>query len=196
MGLKDFFENVTYDISCKIDEIKDTAENIKDTFDYEFENKKYEFNERKEMFLSQTSDAREKISNTLHTVGNFTDANLGYGISGIFESKREAKKGDHIKVKRIKYNLERNLYTHHGIYCGDGQVIHYLREGVRITSLEEFADGEKVHILSEIQSPRRYDADEIISRAKSRLFECEYNLINNNCENFARWCRNGKEFWE
>lgn len=196
MGLKDFFENISYDISCKVDDIKDTFENIKDTFDYEVENKKYEFNERKEMFLLQTSDTREKISNTIHTAGNFLDANFGDGIGELFECRREAKKGDHLKVKRIEYDLGRNLYTHHGIYCGDGQVIHYLREGVRITSLEEFAAGEKIHILSDSQSPKRYDSDEIVSRGKSRLYECDYNLINNNCENFARWCRNGKEPWE
>ncbi|MDU5033019.1 lecithin retinol acyltransferase family protein [Clostridium perfringens] len=121
----------------------------------------------------------------MHIVGSFIDVNFGYGISEIFESNRKDKKEDYLKVKR--YNLGRNLYNHHGIYCEDGQVIYYLREGVRITFLEKSGNGEKVHILSEIQSPRKYDTEEIISRAKSRLFECEYNSINNNCENFVRW---------
>jgi Lecithin retinol acyltransferase len=35
---------------------------------------------------------------------------------------------------------------------------------------------------------KRLGADEAVARAKSRLGECGYNLLNNNCEHFARWC--------
>ncbi|EOU1694827.1 hypothetical protein M1Z46_002014 [Clostridium perfringens] len=65
--------------------------------------------------ITNKSDAREKISNILHVVGSFTDVNFGYEISEIFESNRKDKKEDYLKVKR--YNLGRNLYNHHGIYC-------------------------------------------------------------------------------
>jgi hypothetical protein len=36
-----------------------------------------------------------------------------------------------------------------------------------------------------------YSPEETIQRAKSRLGETQYNLIENNCENFAIWCKTG-----
>ncbi len=35
---------------------------------------------------------------------------------------------------------------------------------------------------------KRYSADEIVSRARSRLGEDSYSLVFNNCEHFAIWC--------
>lgn len=34
-------------------------------------------------------------------------------------------------------------------------------------------------------------ADEVVSRARSRLGEREYHLLKNNCEHFAMWCKTG-----
>ena len=36
-----------------------------------------------------------------------------------------------------------------------------------------------------------FSAEETIKRAKSRIGETEYNLITNNCEHFAMWCKTG-----
>ena len=36
-----------------------------------------------------------------------------------------------------------------------------------------------------------YTPEETIQRARSRLKEAEYNLITNNCEHFAIWCKTG-----
>lgn len=36
-----------------------------------------------------------------------------------------------------------------------------------------------------------YTPEETIARAKSRLGETDYNLITNNCEHFALWCKTG-----
>ncbi len=36
-----------------------------------------------------------------------------------------------------------------------------------------------------------YSAEETIQRAKGRLGETKYNLITNNCEHFAIWCKTG-----
>ncbi len=36
-----------------------------------------------------------------------------------------------------------------------------------------------------------YSPEETIERAKSRLGESSYNLLNNNCEHFAIWCKTG-----
>ncbi|MFC7685778.1 lecithin retinol acyltransferase family protein [Ureibacillus sp. GCM10028918] len=92
--------------------------------------------------------------------------------------------GDHLWVQRFQY-------THHGIYYGDGQVIHYLIEGVTVDSLETFADGSIVRRKNAYQSPTNYSPNEIITRAQSRLGEYSYNLVFNNCEHFCRWCRKG-----
>lgn len=40
---------------------------------------------------------------------------------------------------------------------------------------------------------RVYSPKETIKRAKSRLGESDYNLITNNCEHFAIWCKTGIE---
>jgi len=36
-----------------------------------------------------------------------------------------------------------------------------------------------------------YSPSEVVARAKSRLHEQKYNLIFNNCEHFAIWCKTG-----
>ena len=98
------------------------------------------------------------------------------------------KHGDHIYVWRPPLN-----FTHHGIDCGDGTVIHYTGElgekvnaCVRQTSKDEFLKGGEEHV-------REYgecdSADIVIARAKSRLGEPRYHLAFNNCEHFATWCK-------
>lgn len=92
--------------------------------------------------------------------------------------------GDHLWVQRFQY-------THHGIYYGDGRLIHYLIEGVTVDSLETFADGSIVRRKNSYQSPTKYSPEEIITRAQSKIGEDSYNLAVNNCEHFCRWCRKG-----
>jgi hypothetical protein len=90
----------------------------------------------------------------------------------------------------------RRGYTHHGIYAGQGSVLHYaglardLRPGpVEEVSLEHFANGRPVHI--ECRSTPAFDAQDIVSRARSRLGESRYRLLTNNCEHFSEWSRFG-----
>lgn len=90
-------------------------------------------------------------------------------------------KGDHIFVQRFGY-------THHGIYDGYGGVYHYILENVSWDSIESFANGMPIKVK---QSKCKYDPSTIIDRARSRLWENEYNLVFNNCEHFAKWCRSG-----
>ena len=54
--------------------------------------------------------------------------------------------GDHIYVDRLG-----GVYSHHGIFCGDGEVIHFngsnwLQSSVHRTSLECFARGDTVQV--------------------------------------------------
>lgn len=44
-------------------------------------------------------------------------------------------------------------------------------------------------VMKNIKNFQRYNSMETIKRAKSRLGEKNYNLVTNNCEHFAIWCK-------
>ncbi|HEU5038124.1 MAG TPA: lecithin retinol acyltransferase family protein [Nocardioides sp.] len=95
-------------------------------------------------------------------------------------------RGDHVYVRR-------RTYSHHGIDCGDGTVIHYVgpRRSVRRierTSWAEFAAGAEVHVRP---YRTRLPADEIVRHAESRIGTEGYSLVTNNCEHFATWASTG-----
>ena len=92
------------------------------------------------------------------------------------------------------------LITHHGIYVGGNEVIHYSPDckgkiKIHRVSLEKFADGREIRCLSEAESPLKYSRQEAVRRAFHRVDEQDYDLFGNNCENFVRWCRSGGEEW-
>jgi len=92
--------------------------------------------------------------------------------------------GDHLKVPR-----QHGLFLHHGIDLGDGTVAHYLegREILR-SPLEIFSRGEKPTVVSHKTSSEK---SVTLRRALSRIGEQRYNLLFNNCEHFANWCKTG-----
>lgn len=100
-------------------------------------------------------------------------------------------KGDRIYVYRNLWQLD-GLYGHHGIDCGDGTVIHYRKpsETIERTSLETFARGNPVYV-AKYNDGFGYIPDAVVERAESRLGERKYNLLFNNCEHFASWCKTG-----
>lgn len=96
--------------------------------------------------------------------------------------------GDHVSVSR-------GAYSHHGIFIGEGTIIHYSGEvlnktgaSVRSSALDTFASGRTVTV---VQYGACDAAPVVVRRARSRLGECDYELIGNNCEHFARWCKTG-----
>ncbi|MGE8653361.1 MAG: lecithin retinol acyltransferase family protein [Acinetobacter gandensis] len=101
--------------------------------------------------------------------------------------------GLHVKVSR-------GVYTHHGIYIGDNQVIHYsgfaeaFKKGaIEQTSLESFLGGvDDFKVVNYPSHQNIYSLEEIVHRAQSCLGEDDYNLFFNNCEHFACWCVTGK----
>ncbi|AVH69993.1 lecithin retinol acyltransferase family protein [Nostoc sp. 'Lobaria pulmonaria (5183) cyanobiont'] len=94
--------------------------------------------------------------------------------------------GDHIYVSLWTNG---NPFTHHGIDCGDGTVIHYDGQRICLVSKNAFAEGKTIHI----KEYGKCDADEIIvQRAKTRLREDKYCPASNNCEHFAFYCKTGK----
>jgi hypothetical protein len=91
----------------------------------------------------------------------------------------------------------RRGYCHHGVYVGNGRVVHYSgfsgglwQSGpVEEVSLSRFAIGHAVRI---IEHPKpAYSPEEIVLRARSRLGENDYRLLTNNCEHFCNWCVSG-----
>ena len=91
----------------------------------------------------------------------------------------------------------RRGYTHHGIYVGEGKVVHYAglhralaRGPIEEVSLEEFADGQDIVVKS--ATVALYPAAAIVERARSRLGENRYRITTNNCEHFCEWCLRGE----
>lgn len=101
-------------------------------------------------------------------------------------------RGDQIYVMRPLMGMD-GAYEHHGIDCGDGTVIHYYKGGdaprVARTSYATFARGNPVFKKNYTVS---YVPDVVIERAESRLGESQYDLLTNNCEHFANWCKVGR----
>ncbi|PMS29898.1 lecithin retinol acyltransferase family protein [Paraburkholderia rhynchosiae] len=88
---------------------------------------------------------------------------------------------------------EREGYTHHGIYAGNRQVIHYggfhhsdVRRPIEYVSLHGFAAGRAIKLQAERHAI--YTGAAAVERAKSRLGEDQYRLLTNNCEHFCTWC--------
>ena len=98
-------------------------------------------------------------------------------------------RGDQIYAMRHFINIK-GVYEHHGIDCGDGTAIHYRKpsETIERTSLETLSQGGIIYV-------KRYQTsfinDVVLHRAESRLGERKYNLLFNNCEHFATWCKTG-----
>ncbi|HET7525094.1 MAG TPA: lecithin retinol acyltransferase family protein [Burkholderiaceae bacterium] len=90
----------------------------------------------------------------------------------------------------------RRGYVHHGIYAGDGRVIHYagfnraFRRGpVQEVPLEQFARGRGVQAHS--VAGALFVGIDAVARARSRLGENRYRVWSNNCEHFVHWCLSG-----
>jgi hypothetical protein len=97
-------------------------------------------------------------------------------------------RGDHIYVRRGR------RYSHHGVDCGDGSVIHYVgprgsERYVARTPLEVFTAGSDVQVRP---YAKRLSAEETVLNAESRLGSVGYRLVRNNCEHFAAWCCTGR----
>jgi len=104
-------------------------------------------------------------------------------------SEKDLNLGDHIYVRRL-------VYSHHGIYAGDGNVIHYTGEEkekkdplIRETDIEAFLKGGK---LRRRDYKKRLPPSETLSLAKKHLSDNSYSITLNNCEHFAAYCATGK----
>lgn len=130
----------------------------------------------------------------------------------VHEHKGTPEYGDVIFCKR-----KLGIYRHFGIYIGNQYVIHFAPESgdigdtavVHRTTLKLFADGDEVYVMDfpehyqsrsllktlvkmndyQLQTPRQ-----TVERARSLLGQKGvkdkgYELLFNNCEHFAIWCK-------
>ena len=109
------------------------------------------------------------------------------------------KKGDVLCVNR-------GLYSHYGVYAGDGKVIHFTADtgegqsetnpfnaDVRKSDLEQFQKDGVVTVDN--QENAAFSRDEIVRRAEALIGtqQGKYDLAINNCEHFAKWCKTGRK---
>lgn len=93
--------------------------------------------------------------------------------------------GDHLVTPRTGY-------THHGLYLGNQQVIHYSGKSahdqgsIQLVMLEEFCEGKACRVRD--YPFRVYGRKESVERADQRLGEAHYSILFNNCEQFVAWC--------
>lgn len=99
----------------------------------------------------------------------------------------------------------RTAFNHHGLYAGNGKVIHYsgmartlsgrdflklphlIRYGSVVkTSMKRFCDGHGFRVVEHPHA--KFRGEEAVLRAKKRLYERSYYLYGNNCEHFVNWC--------
>ena len=103
--------------------------------------------------------------------------------------------GDHLVSPRSKIGIP---YSHHGIYIGDGNVVHYAglsndadADGskIQVTPLAAFEAGHGFGIKQDGGS--KFSRAEIAERARSRVGEDGYSMFANNCEHFCMWAIHG-----
>jgi hypothetical protein len=102
--------------------------------------------------------------------------------------------GQHLTVRR-------QGFTHHGVCVDTDRVMHYgglsggisdkNSGGVSEVWLGEFLLGQPLRVRHYRRPRRRFNQVNTVWRARSRLGENVYGLLDNNCENFASWCVTG-----
>jgi Lecithin retinol acyltransferase len=86
-------------------------------------------------------------------------------------------------------------YYRRGIYVGNGRVVHhtgrirYPHGLIEEVSLADFVAGRPVRLGD---TPCQSSACGVVRRARSRLGEQRYDLLQNNCEHFCTWCQTGR----
>lgn len=128
-------------------------------------------------------------------------------------SKNQLEPGDHIYAYRAP------VYRHHGIYIGeeDCEVIHFSgvsksEARVRSCTLQKFCDGKQLRLVAygqfiPLKALKRSDSchilksdpvQTVLQRAKqirkNPHMWANYNLLFNNCEHFAVYCKTGRKY--
>jgi len=113
--------------------------------------------------------------------------------------KETAKTTEKLLPGDIIY-VSRGIYKHYGVYTGDNTVIHFAPlAGAEInaenaviheTTLDNFLKGGTLVVDNKARA--KFSRQEIVERARSQIGSKSYNLVFNNCEHFALWCKTGE----
>ena len=115
--------------------------------------------------------------------------------------------GNHLRVRR-------GIYSHHGIYVGDGKVVDFsggtltakFQTSVREVSVETFSKGATVEVVPHpgkflggfgVGLPPPLVPEEIVHRARWVIENrppARYHVVGSNCEHVANWCVTGWYF--
>jgi len=157
------------------------------------------------MFTRDAAPAKESVKDGRRVAGRAAPARSAAYVKG--QATRNALRRLAVRIDRraVRAGEEppigahlvtpRRGYTHHGIYVGEGKVVHYAglhrsfaRGPVEEISLDLFADGQVVLVKN---ARPLFPAAAIVERARSRLGENRYRITTNNCEHFCEWCLRG-----
>lgn len=96
---------------------------------------------------------------------------------------------DHLAVMRF------GGFDHDGIYVGHSTVTHFTnvrggKSNARITtsSLETFRAGGMIRVIAYSKCD---PVDVVLARARIRQGDAGYDVVANNCQHFAEWCKTG-----
>lgn len=125
---------------------------------------------------------------------------------GTCMSSRRLKAGDIVYCQRSNF-FSADTYQHYGVYIGYKRIIHYVKGNhildgiIAETSIDEFCKGDTLYIAEEDTLLSIFQESELVAtffgprktvlRAKELIGTKEYDLLENNCEHFAIWCKTG-----
>lgn len=98
--------------------------------------------------------------------------------------------------------VARAAYKHYGIYIGNNKVVHFSSESgenfasntIIETDMSFFMqDSDRFFMIKFDKNTDVFNAKETKKRALDQIGAGEYNLIFNNCEHFAMWCKTGEK---
>jgi Lecithin retinol acyltransferase len=112
-------------------------------------------------------------------------------------SRDEAATMDETLAPGTHLTTPRLGYRHHGLYAGQGRVLHYRgmhrwllwRGPVEEISLAQFEGGRGFAVV--VAAATRSEGEAAVERARSRLGEDRWRLLTNNCEHFVTWALTG-----
>lgn len=152
-------------------EVDTKLDNLKLEMELKVNNFKYDFDDIKFKIEMEVDELKDDIKETIHLIRTSENKNLHKGC-----------------VLRER----RKLYDHYGIYAGNGEVIHLTEGKIQKTPLSSFSD-EYIEIMGfSSEYSQKKTLAESFKRAQSKIGKSGYNFINNNCEQFALWCRIGE----
>ena len=99
----------------------------------------------------------------------------------------------------IRVSIGNNMH-HYAIYVSDSCIIQYGKASdifqdssevsVQVGTIKEFVGNKYIEVreYSLLEKLKKNSKEKIIKKAKERIGEKKYNILNNNCEHFVNEC--------